>query len=356
MGDLELSKRIEELRLDFAAECGKPFEHFFCPMLMRDEPAEMCRAHIVNEALGACDDWVPQRKDVDNFFGSAVEADLVTIIRNKGKKLTDILRDTKVKGKIKPKLLDNETVIGHYFPKPGAPSVGGHTVAKLIDNGQSICNLAIKKAENDLLSLTDSDLAFVIDADFQPEVTASMIKAAHLTLFKLFGYKHVFSVTGCYLASILRDFFEKYKPPAKCQETHVADYFCRFESMVVPILKAERLKGTATDNRLLSVFGSSGNIYAMGVIVNAGEDTFCVFVPGMESAIDTYFSFLEERPKSIAVKVTQLFQATASEETHFGIPPGEPTRLFFAAEEPRREIRCEPPFVLDSSAPANDLP
>ena len=156
-----------------------------------------------------------------------------------------------------------------------------------------------------------------------------MIKAAHLTFFKLFGYKYVFSVTGCYLASILRDFFQKYNRP------DVMRYFSQVEimNMVVPLTEVgEQLKGTVTDGRLLSVFGSSGNIYAMGVIVNAGKDTFCVFVPGMESTIDTYFGFLRERPKSIAVKVTQWVQATASEEAHFGIPKGEPTRLFFAAE------------------------
>ena len=112
---------------------------------MRDEKAEMCRASIVNEALGTCGDWVPQRKDVDNFFGSAVEADLVTIIRNRGKELTDILRDPTIKGKIRPKLLDNETPIGHYFPRSGAPTVEGHTVAKLIDNGESICNVAVEE-------------------------------------------------------------------------------------------------------------------------------------------------------------------------------------------------------------------
>jgi hypothetical protein len=320
---------------------------------MRDEPAEMCRAHIVNEALGTCAEWVPQRKDVDNFFGSVVEADFVTIIRNREKELIAILLDPTVKGKIRPKLLDNEIPIGHYLPKPGAPEVEGHTVAKLIDSGELICNLAIKKSEDHLFSLTDSDLAFVIDADFQPEVTASMIKAAHLTLFKLFGYKHVFSVTGRYLASILRDFCEKFNRP------DVARYFSQVEimNMVVPLMEvSERLKGTVTDGRLLSVFGSSGNIYAMGVIVNAGKDTFCVFVPGMERAIDTYFGFLRERPKSIAVKVTQWVQATAREESHFGIPEGEPTRLVFAAEEPRREIRCEPPFVLDSSDPASSGP
>jgi len=333
MGDLELSRRIEELRLDFAAERGKPFEHFFCPILMRDEPAETCRGHVVNEALDSCNVWLPQRKDVDSFYGSAVEADLITIIRNRGKDLADVLRDPQLRRRIRPKLIENETPIGHYHPSPGRPTVDGHTLVRLLDNGEMICDLAVKTSVDHLLSLTDSSLAFLIDADFRPEVTASMIKAAHLTLFKMFGYRHVFSPTGQYLASILRDFFEKYKPPAKCRESSVAEHFLPFEKMIVPLMEvADNLKGTVTDNRLLSVFGGSGSIFAMGVIVKAGPDMFCVFVPGMPNAINTYFSFLKERPHSIAVKVTQWFPGTAGEESHFGIPDGEPNRLCFAVE------------------------
>ena len=194
----------------------------------------------------------------------------------------------------------------------------------------SICNLGINKSEDYLLSLPDSALQFVIDADFWPQVIASMIKAAHLTLFKMFGYEHVFSPDGMYVASILRDFFEKYKRPAKPKDADVADYFRHFETMVVPMMKCDDLVGTITDSRLLSVFDNRDRIFAMGVAVNAGSDMFCVFVPGMGAAIDTYFSFLNAQPPSIAVKLTRLSSGTADKESHFEILEGDPGRFFFS--------------------------
>ena len=75
--DKELAKRIEDNRADYRLVKGEPFDHFFCPILMRDEPAEMCRGHIENNAF-AGKIWIPQRRDVDNFYGSVAEADLVS--------------------------------------------------------------------------------------------------------------------------------------------------------------------------------------------------------------------------------------------------------------------------------------
>lgn len=46
-----LRSAIEKLRVDFAAEPGRPFTHFQCPILFRDEPAELCRGHIANQAF-----------------------------------------------------------------------------------------------------------------------------------------------------------------------------------------------------------------------------------------------------------------------------------------------------------------
>ncbi len=51
MSESNLTKRIEALRNDFASVRGKPFEHFYCPILMRDEQTEICCGHIVNKAL-----------------------------------------------------------------------------------------------------------------------------------------------------------------------------------------------------------------------------------------------------------------------------------------------------------------
>ena len=76
MTDKELARRIEECRADFERVKGTPFNDFHCPILLRDERTEMIRGHIVNEVLKASSEWVPQRKDVDGFYGSVVEPDL----------------------------------------------------------------------------------------------------------------------------------------------------------------------------------------------------------------------------------------------------------------------------------------
>jgi hypothetical protein len=73
--------RLEELRADFARVNGKPFEHFYCPILLKDEPGELCDGHIVPEAFGKR--TIPQRKDVDNFYGAAAEADFVGLMQDK---------------------------------------------------------------------------------------------------------------------------------------------------------------------------------------------------------------------------------------------------------------------------------
>src|SRR5437016_1764769 len=81
----DLTASLEHLRSDFQAENGSAFKHFFCPFLHIDEPAELCRAHVINEIFGTCNAWVPQRKDFDGFYGSRVEADFISAIQDRSK-------------------------------------------------------------------------------------------------------------------------------------------------------------------------------------------------------------------------------------------------------------------------------
>jgi hypothetical protein len=80
-----LNARVDKLREDFQAETGQPFKHFFCPILHVDEPVPLCEGHIINKAFGTCNAWVPQRQDVDNFFGSMVEADFISAVQDRSK-------------------------------------------------------------------------------------------------------------------------------------------------------------------------------------------------------------------------------------------------------------------------------
>src|SRR6266496_2313343 len=75
-----VQQKLERLRSDYREVAGKPFSHFFCPMLFRDEDVGICRAHIVNATFpGSCRNWTVQRADVDSFYGYAFESDFVDI-------------------------------------------------------------------------------------------------------------------------------------------------------------------------------------------------------------------------------------------------------------------------------------
>jgi hypothetical protein len=143
----------------------------------------------------------------------------------------------------------------------------------------------------------------------------------------MFGYSHVLSYAGKYLADILGKFYEEHKPPAKCNGTDVERHFRDFDKMVVPLGPlGDDLKGTLTDNRALFLFGQSGKVFALGVIVKAGPAAFCVFVPGEDSAIDTYFSFIREPPSSVAFKIVTYCPGNEKEKARWEIPEGEPKR------------------------------
>src|SRR5262245_44404347 len=76
MASEELEKQIQALREDYARAEGRPFQHFCCPFRCRDDPAHLCKGHVVNAAMpNSCRAWVPQRRDVDSFFGTMFEAD-----------------------------------------------------------------------------------------------------------------------------------------------------------------------------------------------------------------------------------------------------------------------------------------
>jgi len=68
----EIEQRLQQYRRDYEVANGRPFEHFFCPILAIDERAELIRGHVINKAYnGAPRTWVIQRADVDNFGSSA---------------------------------------------------------------------------------------------------------------------------------------------------------------------------------------------------------------------------------------------------------------------------------------------
>jgi hypothetical protein len=329
-----LKARVEMLKADFQGETGAPFNHFYCPFLHVDEAVPLCEGHIINKAFGTCNAWVPQRQDFDNFFGSRVEADFISAVQDRSKTAFEKWIDASLNRRYRPQLFSNGRAVEHYITKEIKP-VPGHTPLVVTNRGGDILGkLVIKKAPGEVKALhaTDMQVVAVPPATFVPAIIASVLKAAHLTMFNLIGYKHVFTTAGHYLAGILKDFYEKFKNSRKRNlADDLAAVFRPHTSLISPMIlnNLSVLAGTAIDNRLLAAIGATEGMFAIGVLIPASpDDAFCVWLPsGHGKTIDTYFGFLKEPPPSVSVKLIQFCPADSEHEAHWSTSKEDPIRL-----------------------------
>jgi hypothetical protein len=337
MSDVELNRRVDLLRADYQQVMGRPFEHFFCPILLIDQPGELCRGHVIPEGFGTSNVWIPQRKDVDNFYGAITEADFIEVIQDQGKTPFEKWLDPKMNRRHRPHLEANGKKLDYYFPKK-LTDVLGHTPIQIVTPaGETISNVVIKTSKEEMRNLPNMQIQVVVDRDFRPAVIASVLKATHLTMFNMIGYRHVFSPGGHYLASILRDFYQMEIPDEPgAQEASLLNHFQPLEGLIAPAILQDKsfLAGTVTDNRVLACMGSSEGMFSIAVVIQAGADAFFVFLPA-ECNIDTYLGFIKEPNTSIRVKLMEYHPATEGEEPKFTTTPDDGFRIPFADSLPR---------------------
>lgn len=320
--DAYLKSRVDAMSGDFETVTGHPFNEFFCPILLRDEAASLCRGHIVPECLGVSSLWIPQRADVDNFFGSAAEREMNDGIRAKGASMFDVFCDRELSQSIRPRIEFEGVRIPHFFPTP--KDVESFRQPD-VDGGRRI---TLRIPPSRAKELEGKPIRLILEKDFRPSIAAAVWKSAHLSMFYLLGYRYVLSAAGQYTAGVLGDFFAMGQT-LKGDELRerLATYFSRFARIVRPLDGSGEVCGTITDNRVLAVFSRARTVFAIGVFVNCGKDRFVAFLPGEPSDFDTYLSFLSDPPPSIATKVVEFQSATAEQAERWVTAPGEPVRF-----------------------------
>lgn len=277
-----ISAELELLKADFARNWsgdGTPFKHFFCPILLRDENVELCRGHVMNQSIpGSSRAWVVAQKDVDNFYGSIVENDYSTIVNAKNPTVEEVLTNPKLRKAIPVAIEINGKPYDHYSATTHtSPS---HPTVSLRDGDQEVARLAIKVASEGLPDR--SRLEIKIDQDFLPAAVASLLKAAHLTMFKICGYHYLNSAAGLDLAKILREFYEMNRDkPRRAQVKAVRGYFTKFQGMVAPLGTNAPgiLAGSIVDNRFLLPVSPSGRFLSLGIVIKAGDSLNLVVAP-----------------------------------------------------------------------------
>ena len=297
---------------DYMAVGGKRFEHFFCPMLLRDEETRLCLGHVVNDKIpNSSSKCVVQRQDVDNFFGSAFESDFVTLLEAQHAKLNDAVFEPGLNKKMKPRFVIDGKECPHYLYQ-GTKLPPAHTGLQLEHPEGGVMKLVLKKAPADVTADRSKDWKIVVERDCRITAVVSLIKAAYLTAFRLLGYRYALSAAGIEVGHyILGNFYSQHghKDPDDARAA-AKQWFRPFVNMVRPIdsFSGDAPRGTVDDNVAMACFGSSGNAFGMVVCVRTNHKYHAVLLPTYDNAESaaTYFDFLKNHNETLPINYCEF--------------------------------------------------
>lgn len=306
-----LNSKLERLRADYARVAGRSFVHFFCPVLFKDEEAEPCKAHIVPKAFPRSSRaWTVQRKDVDGFYGTNFEDDFAAIrYRIEGQTPSQVLTDTTLSRRFRPTIRVHGEPVGYFVAREAVPE--HFTPVTLQGEGKSI-RLGLKIPPGSASAEAVEKLDIEIAKDVRIPALVSLIKAAHLTLFDMLGYRYALSAGGHFVGGqILGAFFCRNHAKSKSEVAEEAVVFFReFAHMARAVNSHPGFGGTITDRSVLVCRASRGLVWALIVFVRTSELLHAVVIPVLDQpdAAAMYYSFLHNDNDSIEVSSCHLGQ------------------------------------------------
>ena len=235
-----MEQKLNMLRSDYQSVVGTPFSHFYCPILFRDEDVDLCRAHIINRAFPDSNrNWTVQRTDVDNFYGRIFEGDFVDI-QYRGKQLAErIIGDPGLSKRLQPRIRMGGEVVEHFVAHGPVPRCFTEAVAA---SPSGPIRLGLKIRPDEAAAAMNKGCEIVIEKDVRLPALVSLLKAAHLTLFEMLGYRYALSAGGVFLGrDVLGEFFLQNCDLSKAEVLKdAASYFREFANMMRPVLNAPR--------------------------------------------------------------------------------------------------------------------
>jgi hypothetical protein len=305
----KVQRRLDSYQRDYQQVTGRPFKYFFCPILGVDEPGELIRGHVINQAFaGAPRAWVIQRSDVDNFYGAHFESDFEPVQFRDRFNPIEVLADPVLSKKLRPKILMNgEPIV--FTSQPAPPP--DRFVQVLLGEDPNAPSLGIKMSRDEMIASAGEQWEFVMFKDARIPALVSLIKAAHLTLFYLLGYRYATSAAGLFVGrDILGRFFRSNSGHQKKEiQANAWTDFREFRSMFRPLrFKNVGYEGTITDRRLLVCHATNGRIWAQIVLISAANQMHAVMVPAFDSAdsVPTFLDFLENDNERIQVSTGEF--------------------------------------------------
>jgi hypothetical protein len=280
-----LKAKLKRLRADYAQIAGQPFEHFYCPILFKDDDVELCLAHIVPQAFPRSSRaWTVQRKDVDNFFGTNFEEDFLAIqCRIEGQSPDQILADRTLSRRYRPKILADGKPVEYFVTGQGVPPQFSHV--ELRSDAGSV-PLGLKIPPGSAGGAPAEKLEVVVEKDVRISALVALIKAAHLTLFHLLGYRYALSAGGHFVGrQLLGDFFCRNRGKPKSDvDRQAAPFYQESAHMVRAVPSHPGLKGTITDRTVLVCRGGETLVWAFIVLVGTSGILHAVLIPVLDQA------------------------------------------------------------------------
>lgn len=302
--------KLNELNADYTQIKGQPFSHFFCPILFKDEDTALCKAHIVNQAFpGAPQDWTIQLKDIDNFYGAYIESEFVAL-QHRNQTHGDIITNHQLSKSFKPQILVDDKPVDFFVANGKVPK---NFTSLQFDNNGIITDMGLKISPKDFLAAKDKNWQVSIEKDIRVPALVSLIKAAHLTLFEMLGYKYAFSAGGYFVGRhILGEFYLQNRGKTKKEIlTNANSFFKEFAHMVRPLQSSEiAFQGTVSDNQLLLCQKEGDIAWACIVFVKTFQTVNAVLLPLLveEDSAPRFFNFLKNGKESIDVALMQFEQ------------------------------------------------
>ncbi|MBV8309910.1 MAG: hypothetical protein JO344_05860 [Planctomycetaceae bacterium] len=257
----ELKARLEAHRQDFEQHMGRPFTHFFCPILQVDEDVRLQEGHIVNKAFDQSSRaWVVQRRDVDGFFGSLFEAEFVKLQDMQSTTMADLFLDPKLNRQFRPSILRNDQPVPYTTWQTRLPDA--FTPVTLGDDERAM-TIGLRISPEELLAAAGDKWELDVSKDVRLPALASLIKTAHLSLFHLLGYRYAAFPAGRFVGyDILGRFFRNNFGTRKQRPKVLANahaHFREFVHMIRPVgINRLNFEGSVSDRRMLVCVGASG--------------------------------------------------------------------------------------------------
>jgi hypothetical protein len=304
----EMRRQLEHLRRDYTALQGRPFDHFFCPMLLKDEKVKLCLGHVVNDKIpNSSGIRVVQRQDVDGFYGRVFEPDLVTLHQARAATPKDAVFNRVLRKKLKPRIVAGGEDCPYYvYHGRGAPVPPGHTGIQLEHQDGEVIKLVLKKNPDEFKAESSRKWQIVVEFDCRITALVSLIKAGYLTLFRVLGYRYALSGAGLEVGHhTLGKFFSLHGGKGVEEARNAAkQWFRPCVNLIRPIERFSGTppRGTIEDNVAMACFGEYGE-KAFGLIVCVRTDAsyHAVLLPAYDnpnSAAD-YHRFLTGKEETL---------------------------------------------------------